>query len=87
MKYEVDINDLSKSELYDLIVIRDNEIERLKKYEKFIDSVIITPVDFNDEDGNYQLHNMEKQELYKILFNLRHTLIHEQWDGKVFKDD
>ena len=29
MKYEVDINDLSKSELYDLLVVRDNKIERL----------------------------------------------------------
>lgn len=36
MKYEVDINELSKSELYDLLVVRDNKIKKLETTIKTI---------------------------------------------------
>ena len=47
--------------IHNFILEKDKEIERLKKYEKFVNKVIITPVDWNNENGNYKLHNMKKK--------------------------
>ena len=74
--HKIKVNEKSRRKMQQSLM---KEIERLKKYEKFIDKVIITPVDWNNEDGNYQLHNMSKQDLYKELFELRHQLQHEMY--------
>ena len=67
MKYEVDINELSKSELYDLLVIRDNKITELLNTIKEIKKYILERAWIDGIEDKYLYKSNIEIEIGKIL--------------------
>ena len=66
MKYEVDINELSKSELYDLLV-RDNKITQLLNTMKEIKKYILEQAWIEGIEDKYLYKSNIEIEIGKIL--------------------